>query len=459
MIQNIRSWADRSLVLPRTPHIMWVYGFAGCGKSALAQEMAKRYSRQNRLAGDFFFFRGSADRCQLGRLATTIASQVANAIPATVPLIEAAVKANPGLATQGTTSLVAQFDRLVYRPISSIRRKLLLKCLLRGSVIIVLDGLDECEDREEVATFIEQMIDFFDKNPLVPLRVLVTSRVENHIHQRLHSSNQVRLLDLAHQTSNADIAAALDVAFEKGKKNRIIACDESWPPSDLKARLVQHIGGSFIFMTTILKILFSPSHIDGRTPVDRLPLILDMAPNFDDLYRSILDPWKHLPHFQDVLSTVALSLEQLSISQIADVLRLRTVDVVHVLAHLHAIVQVPDDDRTPVILWHSSLQDFLSSIERSGPFFTPPSYHRNLAYWRISSNSAFALEVDCPIALEYSMPFVTGHWGRFVVTLEHHAAAFNEELNEVIKNIRIRFPTRYQIALATHFHTPVTPGT
>ncbi|KAJ3535616.1 hypothetical protein NMY22_g6408 [Coprinellus aureogranulatus] len=227
------------------------------------------------------------------------------------------------------------------------------------------------------------MIQFFSDNPQIPLRFVVTSRVENHIHRLLHSSEKVLLLDLVDRTSDSDIAVALDIAIANEKQSRLHKCDESWPSPNQKAKLLKHIGGSFIFMTTIVKYLFDPDSKDGLTPMRRLPIILSTnLADFDGLYQSILDKARHLSHFGEIVGTIALAQEPLSVVQIAELLELGTVDVVNVLLHLHAIMQIPGDDRSPITLWHTSLRDFLTSEKRSGPFFALPVHHQHLAYQR-----------------------------------------------------------------------------
>ncbi|TEB09417.1 hypothetical protein FA13DRAFT_1107779 [Coprinellus micaceus] len=58
------------------PHILWIYGYAGCGKSAISQAVAEQLAQDGRLAASFFFFRGSGDRsrirpiCQHARVPT-----------------------------------------------------------------------------------------------------------------------------------------------------------------------------------------------------------------------------------------------------------------------------------------------------------------------------------------------------------------------------------------------------
>ncbi|KAJ3518620.1 hypothetical protein NMY22_g13584 [Coprinellus aureogranulatus] len=372
VIADVHSWVSSSL---KAPHIMWIYGFAGSGKSAVAQEVASHFDRKGQLAAAFFFFRGAGDRSRTGRFASTIASQVVNAIPATASHIKAALKKSPGLLLD-TTSLTTQFDSLVYGPLKAVKWPMAVASVLKKPFLIVLDGLDECEDRDEIAVFIQHTINFCTANPGIPLRFVVTSRVENHIDRLLHSSRQVVLLDLVDRTSDSDIAAALDIAIDNEKQSRLLKYDGSWPSAGQKAKLLKHIGGSFIFMTTIVRYLFDPDRKDGLTPMRRLPIILKTnLADFDSLYRSILEKARHLAHFQEIISTVALALRPLSVSQIATLLGLQTVDIVNVLLHLNAIINIPGDDRTPITLWHTSLRDFLLSENRAGPIFASPAHH------------------------------------------------------------------------------------
>jgi hypothetical protein len=333
--------------------------------------------------GDFFFFRGAGDRATVQRFATTIASQLAAAMPSSIPHIEAAIKANPGILSLETTSLPIQFQHLVLEPLQAATLDRVVASVRGKSFLIVLDGLDECADREEVSALIDHMIQFFNKKSRSPLRILVTSRVESHLHQSLHSSNQVKLLDLVSHTSDDDISVALDVAIEKEKKKRLLACEPLWPSPRDRWMLVKHIGGSYIFMTTLIQLLFDSQSKDGLTPMDRLPLVLGTSPDFDGLYRTILEPWTGLPHFRSILSTIALARVPLSVTQIADLLGLSTFDIVNALVNLHAIVQVPGDDHSPVTLWHTSLRDFLTVEARSGPFFADPAHHKRLSEWAV----------------------------------------------------------------------------
>lgn len=452
VLKKIRKWANSSIILSH-PHIMWVYGYAGCGKSAIAQAICKHFASKGRLAASFFFFRGAGDRSNVTRFVTTIASQIAAAFPVTAPLIEAAIRANPGLLSTKTVSLGEQFEQLVFRPINSVKWNRLAASLRDGPSLIALDGLDECSDREEIAAFIKHLIVLFEKFPFVPLRFLITSRVECHIHQQLHSSKRVKLLNLVQHTSDADILAALEVTINEEKCSRILACDPSWPSAEDKTNLVRHIGGSYIFMTTIIRLLFDPNIFKGLSPMARLPLVLMERPDFDALYEEILMSSQGLPFFDVVVNTVALALEPLSISQIADLLDIGTVEVVTVLVNLHAIMQVPGDDHTPITVWHTSIRDFLCSSKRSGTLHTPVAHHRRLAYRCIQLSATSGPPFGSPIT-RYSRRFAFIHWTNFMQIAPQTSEELRKEVNSFMNHIKFALPREYPNVVHAYFKCP-----
>jgi hypothetical protein len=165
------SWAGSrgAVVLHTAPHVYWLHGFAGCGKSSISLKVAQIYSGSGRLLASYFFFHGAGDRGTMRRFAVTLASQLASSLPATVPFIEAAVKAEPGLLTNHV-SLTTQLDCLILSPFRSLLDQgLLAESLTNGPFLIVIDGLDECEDKRGVEEFIEHILKFFEEHPTIPL--------------------------------------------------------------------------------------------------------------------------------------------------------------------------------------------------------------------------------------------------------------------------------------------------
>jgi hypothetical protein len=273
----------------------------------------------------------------------------------------------------------------VYEPFKAAAKqvRLLGTLLLKGPFLVVIDGLDECEDRQDVQAFIDDMLEFFKENPLVPLRFFITSRVEQHIEGHL-KKDQVRLENLINDCSRDDIDTFMTTCFEEEKhRNPVIKAyiqrHGEWPTKKDKDKLVDHINGSSVFASGLFKYIADPTD-NLSTPMERLPHALDMNPGLDTLYARTLSRSQHVPHFTDVISTFALLFEPLPIVEIAKILGIEAYEVVQVLVNLQAVIHIPGTDDLPVTMCHTSLRDFLTTETRSGAFFVPPSYLLKLSY-------------------------------------------------------------------------------
>jgi hypothetical protein len=103
-----------------------------------------------------------------------------------------------------------------------------------------------------------------------------------------------------------------------------------------------------------------------------------MNPGLDGLYAQTLARSEHLPHFLNIISTIALLWEPLSTSGIAELLGISNYEVFNVLVNLQAIIQVPGTDDIPVTVCHTSLRDFLTTESRSDRYFAQPRHHVHL---------------------------------------------------------------------------------
>ncbi|RXW14116.1 hypothetical protein EST38_g11741 [Candolleomyces aberdarensis] len=290
--RKANHWGPAQYAIIENPHIYWLHGFAGCGKSSISLEVAKRYAGSGRLFASYFFFRGAGDRSTMNRFVVTLASQLVGAIPATEPLIEAAVRREPGVVT-GDASLATQLDLLILSPFQAvIDQGVLAENLANGPFLIVVDGLDECEDKQGVEEFIDHMLNFFEEHPKIPLRVFIASRVEQHIRERLETDG-VLLGNLDSHSARKDIERFLQASFQiAAKRDRVIRAyvraRGSWPTQSDMDKLVKHINGSFVLASSIFKYIVQPAtETDPTTPMDRLPLTLEMN-GLDGLYAQAL---------------------------------------------------------------------------------------------------------------------------------------------------------------------------
>ncbi|KIK60084.1 hypothetical protein GYMLUDRAFT_103385, partial [Collybiopsis luxurians FD-317 M1] len=93
--------------------IGWLYGAAGAGKSAIAQTFAEACAKNATLAGTFFFWRSDPSRNNHLQLFTTVAFEIAHAVPELHDIINSAVEKNPSVLT---SSMETQFDKLILQP-------------------------------------------------------------------------------------------------------------------------------------------------------------------------------------------------------------------------------------------------------------------------------------------------------------------------------------------------------
>jgi hypothetical protein len=74
-------------------HVFWLSGLAGTGKSTIARTVARRCADVGRLGASFFFTRGGGELASARKFATTVAVQLATALPALKPRICTAARA------------------------------------------------------------------------------------------------------------------------------------------------------------------------------------------------------------------------------------------------------------------------------------------------------------------------------------------------------------------------------
>jgi hypothetical protein len=284
-----------------------------------------------------------------------------------------------------------QLDLLILSPFQTVlSRGVLEETCDQGPFLIIVDGLDECEDKQGVEEFIDHMLAFFEEHPSIPLRLFVASRVEQHIRERLEV-DEVQLGNLDSHLPYKDIEKYLQASFQAAaKRDRLIRAYISargeWPAKSDMNQLIKHVGGSFVLASSIFKFIVQPATADDPlTPMERLPQTLRMN-GLDGLYAQTLARSQHLSHFHNIISTIALLKQPLSIANIANLLGIQTVQVLHVLLNMQAIIHVPGtDDEGVVTLCHRSLCDFLTTELRSGSFFVPHSFHLHLSYYFFAS--------------------------------------------------------------------------
>ena len=391
ILQEIMDWIKD---MDRRTRFLWLYGPAGSGKSAIEQTIAEWCYKMNFLAASFFFSRNIGGRNEKTFLITTIVDQLIVSIPEIREHVGKALYNNPSLPTR---SLEAQMDTLIVKTLEAAASSSTggVDFMNSRPKVIVLDGLDECDDPESQRYILKVLLNSVS-NHSIPFSFIIASRPEQQIRGafdgELLSSLTTRLvLDDKYQPDD-DIRTFLQSKFQD-IKDRHPSCGHlpaSWPSDEDIDRLVQKSSGQFIYVSTVIEFIDSHRH----WPPDRLNIIFGISPRgkttpfaeMDSLYLHILmsasDNIKMALEIFAILFFLHHRDLRITPRFVESFLSLREGEAFMILSDLHSIISVPSPDGqdSPLRLFHASLGDFLTDRSRSGDTFFLDSgvCHRNI---------------------------------------------------------------------------------
>jgi len=395
VLEKVGDWVN--LVIDFTAFVMWLYGAAGAGKSAIARTMAEILHSRQQLLATFFFSRQDSSRNHIRSVIPTLAYNIILSVPESLPLITSKIEQDPHIFQR---PFEHQLRQIILEPLQMLFQQngLLLQ------TVIVIDGLDECLNHEERVTLLHAIsvntVQYF-----VPLKFLITSRPEVPI-TRIFNNTSVIQVSTRHSLddepkSMEDVEYFLSAKFDEIKRThpsrRHISQD--WPSSQAKEDLVQKSSGQFIYPATIIRYISSPRH----NPTLRLDVVLRLRPlsgespfaQLDALYKYILlscedvelalriigmcllltqtivVPWGRGPYIFPSIITTPANTEI--------ILGLHPGDVQRGLEDLGSLIEYKGDN-TELRVLHASLFDFLSDSSRfSGLPFNLAAIHTDLA--------------------------------------------------------------------------------
>ncbi|PPQ71572.1 hypothetical protein CVT24_006427 [Panaeolus cyanescens] len=393
ILEDLITWATNDF---SHQLILWLYGAAGAGKSAIMQSIALRLEQENRLSGSFFFSRtGSTGRNDDTQFAATLAYQLIKNVPQIKPFIMAAIHDDPGIFD---LPLPSQLDRLIIKPLLNLPPPDKSNTSPSSRVIIV-DGLDECLKPESQKLIIDSLAWLSEQLQLSPTyrhKIIIASRPEYEIKTAFLKINPLQKLHLNEEWNpSKDILRYLKSSFEELKKTHPISAmiPKRWPSQRQYDLMLEKSSHHFIFASTLIKYVKSPRH----DPRERLDRILEPGPltpsgdsdvNFptadlDALYRQVLSsvPASHVetvrlvlrmaligsidPSWQLILPSKTI---QLFLELPEGALELAFVDLGSVLTINNTVDEETLHDPSTKLL-HASFLDFLMDERRSKEFW------------------------------------------------------------------------------------------
>ncbi|KAK2731432.1 hypothetical protein FQN55_004690 [Onygenales sp. PD_40] len=392
LLQQILAWARD----PQSEAIFWLNGMAGTGKSTVSRTVARTLSQDSTLGASFFFKRGEGDRGHAARFFSTIATQLVAKLPPLLESIKKVVDTDPGVSKK---TLTEQFEKLILEPLINLEGD----SAKATPLVIVIDALDECERKADVKTILYHLARTKEIKS-VNLRIFATSRPELPIQLGFKNMpgdahRDLLLHELPVPIIEHDISVYLKHELSKIKDEHNTSADSpdlflpvDWPGQPNLDILVKMAVPLFIFAATVCRFIGEPRF----NPQKRLEDVLKYhsvgeASKFDITYLPVLDQLIFeldkldrdaiLAEFEEVVGTIIVLNESLSVRSLANILRLSDAEVVRRLKLLHSVLSVPRDPESPIRLLHLSFRDYLLDPKKSEKrfFLDETKQHRRIA--------------------------------------------------------------------------------
>ncbi|KAK2007140.1 pfs domain-containing protein [Colletotrichum eremochloae] len=379
LMNEIWDWAADS----DNRDIYWLSGIAGTGKSTISRTVAQEFDKNNLLAGTFFFKRGDADRNKASLFFSTIARQLVEHRPDISSFLQAEIQDSSNISSK---NIREQFRRLIHQPLQKAYEEN-FKAENIKSMVLIIDAIDECAKEKDVELVVP-LLSQIAKSKVYNLKVFATSRPELPIRYAFGAIEgkyqEVRLHEISEGIVAFDIKNFLGHELEQIRhkwntkmKNRgqiSRQLDQDWPGNDRIESLVKIADRLFIFASTACRFIgdsFSNPEkqlsmiIDGFLASAQSPVRDRLAPT----YLPVLWQFKNdrngseqaylLREFQDVVGSVILLEEALSVNAIASLLDKDAVDVDQIIDPLASVIDIPENSDAPFKPFHLSFRDFL----------------------------------------------------------------------------------------------------
>jgi len=362
--------------------IMWLYGAAGAGKSAIAHTLAEICEACGWLVASFFFWKTAGERNNANRFVATIAHQTALTIPASREPIAAAVDYNPFIFEQ---SIDVQLSKLIIEPLEQLFSTGLIFDI--SPLVIIIDGLDECQGEDVQSGIVKSLVAAFHHSSL-RIRILISSRPEVHLRPTFNSNSiqpHLSRLALSDEFSpEEDIYRFLEDSFDRIRREHPLASyiPSSWPSNKVIHELTRKSSGQFIFASTTVKYIGGDPH---QRPDRRLDVIRRLQPpigekdmpyaELNSLYHYVLSNVDNIEAVKLVLGTLIVVNPDLGSSdeemnythKMSKWLFWQAGETEACLSQLASVIECDADGDISVL--HASLSDFLLDPFRSHQFY------------------------------------------------------------------------------------------
>ncbi|QRW00064.1 Vegetative incompatibility protein HET-E-1 [Ceratobasidium sp. AG-Ba] len=368
LLRSLWDWAND----PNSEKVFWLNGMAGTGKTTIAYSLCQRLRSEKMLAASFFCSQRLAECKSVSDIVPTISYQLAQFSRPFGHALSQAIEKNPDAPNQLPFD---QFMDLLVEPLTKVRAS------MPTNLVVVIDALDECQDREAIG----QIIDTLLLNAChISLKFFVASRPDTKILDQMRSSpgeqtpTELRLHELESSVVQSDIRTYL--------QSKLMTRLDL--PADEFEVLVERCGVLFIFAATIARYIASDNFSRGLERFRQVLAITDGSAHhsgrdMDALYAAILTmAFDNLSmadsertEMKAILYTIMTAQEPLSANVISGLLGLNDEACVHAAVRpLFSVLNVSDTSGEIMTL-HKSFSDYLFNSDRSGSFYCDRDAH------------------------------------------------------------------------------------
>jgi len=294
--------------------IFLLYGPAGSGKSMIAWTIAKRYAANKRLAASFFPRWGRVGNpAGSSSLISALVYQLSLSVPSTKPLIQRVLQREPSILTH---PLSDQFNKLFVEPFLQTKGSFLT--FVTKPMIIVIDALDEFDDKDQTGEFVRNLIDAFRNNPRLHLRIIITGRVQEEVQNVLKTyvARSMTQFGWLLPSDTGKFCRSCFSAIYERKGWLMGNITQPWPSESDLNTLIGKCCGSLIFADAILKYIN-----DGNgLPDQKLKSVLTVDGLFP-FYTQVFSDAPRNENFRRVVRMIMLRNKAvpLSIISVADI--------------------------------------------------------------------------------------------------------------------------------------------
>lgn len=238
----------------------------------------------------------------------------------------------------------------------------------------VVDALDECSSDNDIRILIHLFTELKEVTN-ANMGVFVTSRPEVVMRLGFKDVSKAICCKLDLHEISSEIVEHDILVFVRKELSKTAMEHEliGWPKESELQLLVKNAGRLFIYAATACRFIADISW----DPAERLSEIIEghssdgePATYLDEMYEQVLESSlmsgrdaaetaKLCNRFKEVVGTIVVLFDELSVPPLAELLSRRASWVRRCLVNLHSVLNVPDSTSSPIRLLHPSLRDFL----------------------------------------------------------------------------------------------------